>query len=358
MWRIDGDRGAVAVLVAILMTALLGFAAIGVDVANMASDKQQLQNGADAGALAVAQDCLLDGTCTLSPCTPGSGSVSEQMARANRLDGVPNTSVTGCVTEVTPKSVTVRTCGDTNHWFADILGTDQTEISAEATASLQPYCGGGELPLIIATTFIQCLIEHTVGIPFEFDENDIVRFDPPEGYVPEDHVVEIYLPQWADPKKDETYDIGGCYSAIEGNWIPGGFGWLDTVPDSCEADTYLGTPGEIWNDGSPGAAPPTLCKGKKPEDALPSILAANQALLIPLFDTPPADPGNNGTYVITGFVGFHLVGYDISTAGKVNASECGNKACIRGFFEKAAATSGATCDGAPDLGTYVINLTK
>jgi Flp pilus assembly protein TadG len=53
------ERGAVAVLVAILFGSgvLLGMAALVVDVGGMYAEKAQLQNGADAGALAVATGC-------------------------------------------------------------------------------------------------------------------------------------------------------------------------------------------------------------------------------------------------------------------------------------------------------------
>ena len=52
MQRLRDERGAVAVMVALLMVPLIGFAAIAIDVAAMWSERQQLQNGADAGALA------------------------------------------------------------------------------------------------------------------------------------------------------------------------------------------------------------------------------------------------------------------------------------------------------------------
>ena len=56
------ERGAVAIIVALVMVVLLGFAAIAVDISAMWAEKRQLQNGADAGALAIAQDCA-KGAC-------------------------------------------------------------------------------------------------------------------------------------------------------------------------------------------------------------------------------------------------------------------------------------------------------
>jgi len=56
----DDEQGAVAVLVALSMTVLLGFAAFAVDFGMLSSVKQSLQNAADAAALAGAAE-LADG---------------------------------------------------------------------------------------------------------------------------------------------------------------------------------------------------------------------------------------------------------------------------------------------------------
>ena len=56
------ERGAVAIIVALLMVVLIGFAALAVDISAMWAEKRQLQNGADAGALAIAQECA-KGAC-------------------------------------------------------------------------------------------------------------------------------------------------------------------------------------------------------------------------------------------------------------------------------------------------------
>ena len=53
----DRERGAVSVLIAILMVSLLGFTALAVDVGMLYAERTQLRNGADAAALAIAQKC-------------------------------------------------------------------------------------------------------------------------------------------------------------------------------------------------------------------------------------------------------------------------------------------------------------
>jgi Flp pilus assembly protein TadG len=59
------DRGAIGVLIALLIGGgvLLGMAAMVIDVGEIYQNRAELQNGADAGALAIARQCAL-GTCT------------------------------------------------------------------------------------------------------------------------------------------------------------------------------------------------------------------------------------------------------------------------------------------------------
>ena len=53
---LKGEKGVVVVVVALLMTVLLGFTAFVVDIGMVASEKQKLQNAIDAACLAGAQD--------------------------------------------------------------------------------------------------------------------------------------------------------------------------------------------------------------------------------------------------------------------------------------------------------------
>lgn len=54
--RRKGERGAVLVMSALLITSLIGMCAIVVDLANTSQNRRQAQNAADAAALAAAQD--------------------------------------------------------------------------------------------------------------------------------------------------------------------------------------------------------------------------------------------------------------------------------------------------------------
>jgi Flp pilus assembly protein TadG len=76
------EKGAIAVIVAVLFGfgVMTAAAALTIDVGNINADRRQLQNGADAVALAVAQQCALTGTCT--PTDPN----LKPLANANAAD--------------------------------------------------------------------------------------------------------------------------------------------------------------------------------------------------------------------------------------------------------------------------------
>ena len=78
MSRRRAERGGVAALVAVLlaMGSLLGFAAIAVDVGNVMVERREVQNGADASAMALAGICAESPVlCTNAASTPTNGSL-------------------------------------------------------------------------------------------------------------------------------------------------------------------------------------------------------------------------------------------------------------------------------------------
>ena len=82
---IRGNRGQVLMLVAVMLAVLVGFAALGIDVAYMFSVRHELQRSADSGALAGAT-WFIDNSASPPP-------------RARRRDG----------RVITPRGTTWRT---------------------------------------------------------------------------------------------------------------------------------------------------------------------------------------------------------------------------------------------------------
>ncbi|MBB3676189.1 TadE/TadG family type IV pilus assembly protein [Modestobacter versicolor] len=126
--RLRGERGAAAVMVALLMVPLLGLAALAVDVASLYSDRAQLRNAADAAALAVALDCARD-RCG-NPTATAAAVLAANTTSAAAQDATVRTP------QVTTSSngVTVTVSADQAHWFAPVLGISSSRVTATATA--------------------------------------------------------------------------------------------------------------------------------------------------------------------------------------------------------------------------------
>src|ERR1700693_3989483 len=83
--RLRGERGAVLVLVAVSMFAILGITAMVVDVGGWYQARRQLQSAADAGALAASDDL---------PGSPTNAAIDAQSYVAKHITGAPATVTT------------------------------------------------------------------------------------------------------------------------------------------------------------------------------------------------------------------------------------------------------------------------
>lgn len=96
LWGRPGDRGAVAALVALLLSGgvLLGFGALAVDVGLLYAEREQLQTGADAASVAVAKACVArQDRCTLAEME----NEATDYAGQNSSDGMAGAAVCGRV---------------------------------------------------------------------------------------------------------------------------------------------------------------------------------------------------------------------------------------------------------------------
>ena len=77
----ERERGAIAIVVAVLLVVMIAAAALAIDISSLYQEKRTLQNGAEAGALAVAKDCAM------TTCTPA---LADTYADLNADDGNHN----------------------------------------------------------------------------------------------------------------------------------------------------------------------------------------------------------------------------------------------------------------------------
>lgn len=250
MRRVMHDEdGAVAVMVALLMVVLLGMTALVVDVGMVYAERAQLQNGADAAALAIAQDCAF-GNCKSPTVT------ANKLAGENSNDGVsaaaPVISTLDRTVTVTTRTRTADGGAAVHHWFAPILGIDSTAVAARATASWGSPSQATVFPFAVA----KCL----------FDENRAGQ--------------EVLVAD--DPS---------CLGSKKG--LPGAFGWLDD--DGKDGCTTRVTSSRTI-EGEPGKSGPGGCE------------IDGRTILLPVYD----DSWGNGKkvgYSIHGFAAFQVYGH-------------------------------------------------
>jgi Flp pilus assembly protein TadG len=267
------EKGVAGVLVAVMVLVLVGVGAIAVDVGQIYAERAELQNGADAGALAGAQICSVTGGCTQAD----ADAVAAALANENSKDGVSNVrfvdlSVAGEVTVSTSTVNGANGSGFLSKLFANALNTPDVGVGATATANwLYPTRGRSILPL----TFATC----------EFKDDGL-------------------------PHKILTQGGGGgavdCNGRNPSNQIiPGGFAWLD--PDGttgCEVTAEVGQ----WSYTSAGASMPTGC------DSLFSASLVDQTVAIPVYAytckavLSPCT-GSNVQYMIQKWAGFKVQGW-------------------------------------------------
>jgi hypothetical protein len=122
--KIEG--GQILVLVALMMVTLLGIAALIVDVGAMSLTKSELQNSADAAALAGAQNLPDDST----------QAISDAILYANPPYNGKSGDIVTPLVAADNKSITVQINRTSPLFFGKILGASSNSVSASASASV------------------------------------------------------------------------------------------------------------------------------------------------------------------------------------------------------------------------------
>lgn len=157
------ESGTAIALVAVSMTALLGFSALVVDIGRLAAARQSLVNAVDAAALAGAREFAVN---------PGSDpSARESAARQQALacaqsNGIAESDFT---VNIANNKVSVDATRDVTYMFAPVLGLESGRTAAHAAASagsLASYRGVAPL----------CIREQT----FERGQLYTIKFGSPD----------------------------------------------------------------------------------------------------------------------------------------------------------------------------------
>jgi Flp pilus assembly protein TadG len=309
--RLSEERGATAVVFALLLVPILGFAAIAVDIGSLYAERARLQVAADAAAMAVAQDCSR-GNCGDMLAT------ARAMVTANDGDAAAAQPVLNS----TPLSVTVTGRTPVQHWFAPVMGYDSTAVSATATVGWGGPTGG---TAVLPLTFSWCEFSQQTG-----------------GGLPSGSTVRtIYF--------TKTSHTTGC-TGPSNNIVPGGFAYLSTDPGKCAATTGRG--GQ-WMS-STGNSVPSACSTADFSQWV------GQTVLLPLFEQS-GDTGSNAWYRVYGYAAFRLTGYALGGQYATSPKPCtGSERCLSGYFTRFVELSDAWnySPDAPQLGASVLRLIR
>ncbi len=337
MWGLgnDHENGVTAVLFAVVATAMFGMGALVIDAGALYQERRELQTGADAGALALAQICAK----ATPPCVNGPWLDAEAKRYADWNVADRNASATATI-DGTTKEVTVIAATPNDNQvpfrFAPIIGgASEGRTSARAKAGYGFPSQGNTLPL----TFSLCEWQQMVGTPAVFPTTEKL----------------IYFHQSAKGKSGDA-DAGPCPVTPSGmdsdgvTTLTGGFGQLQQASGSCYALISI----DNWVLTSPGANPPS--NPCMPDDAI------GKDVELPIFDkldlTCPIDI-NKKCYHVYGFAMFHVTALNLGGNGwSTSPKPCkSDERCLKGYFKSFSTTRTGVPNG-PDLGLSVVYLTE
>lgn len=140
------ERGAIAVLMAISMTVVIGGAALALDVGNAWQEQRRLHVATDAAALASAQEYALRGYgCA--------GSVAGAYVSSNAADATM-TSCAGNEISTTRGYTTVGAAASIEYQFAKVFGLSNKEVRSKTSAGWGiPAAATGLRPIVVCLYF-------------------------------------------------------------------------------------------------------------------------------------------------------------------------------------------------------------
>lgn len=335
--RSDRDRGTILVWFSAFALVILGSGALVVDMGALWSERRQLQNGADAAALAVAIDCAKT-ACTQSQTT------ALNYARLNAADGEASVTLCGRGADLTPcvqvppgiSAAVGYVQALTSTWNPGSSGSsDQVRF---VLAPLLDALQVGQTVRANATVIWGTLSAATV-LPLVISK---CSFDP--SWIAVDGSISIPNTQIEIRANSNQLCSAGWTS---------GFDFLEDSTGTCATITVqiiLG--GTILAAGSEGMLP--QCR-----PVIQALYNSGQTFVVPIVNarTPP---GSSSTYVADGFASFKLCGYALG--GGYIANSCStictglpSEFRICGTFKTLTPTSGEPGNGA-DYGTRVLRM--
>jgi Flp pilus assembly protein TadG len=279
------ESGAVAIITAILMVVLLGFLALAVDVGHLATVKNELQNAADAAALAGARALVFKEGAMVQKITPlpdppycaqainwAQNTINQSDAKNLTITSVqtgvwdwPNNTFTPsdiCQAGVNAVHVVVQRNAASNWpvatWFARIFGVDTVNAGAQATAAygyLNEYCDWA--PIALTKDFYESFPHESHLDPSSYNTANTIMFYPDQGdnggwcLTTQNPTPPTLTNAIKNPASNGCLSLGGASTVYlnNGNLIPGIRAVQQAIANS--GDTYDPTNPYYYNPDDP-----------------------------------------------------------------------------------------------------------
>lgn len=380
----QNDRGAVGVLVAVLIAAgvLFGMAAVVVDLGETYTERAQLQNGADAGALALAEACATGSEeCSDSAVPTGTagtyayGNSTDLLSAVDLVCGYDaDQPLVACppATGTTESRVDCPDLPPSDTQFVDVHTSTLTEdgttvdprfghalngdepdegttVGACARAVWGPRGPGGQtIPLTISS----CEWQAATGYDPDNPEST-PNYAPSPPYPPDPDSSYSRILRLHDPTEDSSSSGNIDDHCVDDKAVdaPGMFGWIDDPDKDCSAEFE----GETYGS-DPGADVSGECK-----KALRDARDNRTPIFIPTYSEVNGT-GATGEYTWDGWAAFIITGYHLpgfKAPDWLNPdNKCtGAEKCVYGFFIGEELMPGGGTIGGPDRGVSIIKLT-
>lgn len=307
------DRGVTSTLFVLFLSALLGLAALVIDIGNAWQERRQLVTATDAASLAAVQDYVHgDPGCTLS--APGSVTANNSIATMTSCVHVPPTAGS-------PGHVTVEAEATVDFFFAGVFGINSKTVASSTTANYDTAgnVNGGLRPFGLCIDYL----------------SDLTPTMTPGN-------LEVYRIYYG--RLGQVTHCNGL-GAIAGEWgtldFDGGANPLGDIRDW----THNGYDGTVsvgdWIEGNPGSFSPAL------SGELQYLIDNVDHFTLPIIGDYNVLPGGNAEFQIASFVSVRL--HDFKTTGS-NDSRYVDLEFLNNIVQGGGGGPG------PGLGAYVIGI--
>jgi len=351
------ERGAIGIIVAILVGGgvLTGMGAFVIDVGQVFQERDQLQNGADAGAMGVAK------SCALGDCTPA---VATQLADANAgsltggTAGVPLVCGSGSLGSCPAPTGAITDCPAAPLGGANYVDVHTATLTAGGSTLLPPVfartllgnssyqgtnvqaCTQAEWGPPAATTTDALTIS---ACEWDQDTQEGADFAPAPPYTGVLPAPSFDQQLTANPGND-----GPCATEPAPADSAGTFGWANDATGNCSLP--VAAPSFSGSGAMSGACELVLQNAQQSEVPIP----------VPVY---LSYNGGTNTYNLVGFADFVVTGYYLpgfapaaDWLNPANTCPVGPNYCVDGYFVQGLVKTPASIGG-PNLGLSVIDLT-